>query len=68
MINRHGIDLAVENIGHQWRATPHRQLLIAQLTALDWQARTLDDDQPVDLELIGKIGLLRSQIWLSSEG
>ncbi|MET3808215.1 hypothetical protein ABIB25_005244 [Nakamurella sp. UYEF19] len=66
-MNRHGIDLAIEHIDAHWRATSNRQPLITELTALDWHARTLEDNEPVDQDLIGQIGRLRSQIWLSSE-
>lgn len=65
-MNRHGIDLAIEHIDQQWRTTLYRAPLITALTALDWQARNLDDDLPAG-ELISRIGALRSRIWLSSE-
>ena len=64
---REGIDLAYQQISRRWRDVPRRRGLITELTALDWQARTLHEGEPADEELIGRISILRSQIWLSSE-
>ena len=64
---RDDIDLAYEQIDRDWRDTPHRQPLIAKLTALDWQVRTLDHEHPTDQALLHRISVLRSQIWLSQD-
>lgn len=64
---RGSIDLAYEQISREWRDTPWRQPLIALLTALDWQVRSLDQPHSTDEDLIRRISELRSQIWLSPE-
>lgn len=66
-LTRWGIGMAYARIAQQWRDTPYRQTLIAELTALDWRVRTLDVELPTDAELIRQISLLRSQIWLSPD-
>ena len=66
-MDRHGINLAIEHIDRHSRDARRRDPLITELTALDWQLRSLDDGQPVDNNLLTQISRLRIQIWLSSE-